>query len=138
MNRFFLESEDKMQIEFVLYFEEAPKTVLAFLETLPFTRTWIHASVSGQEIWIDDAPRLLVPQENASVFVSPGEVVIGPVKPKRNRVAGCMGIYYGEGKGLDAGNVFAKVVDRDYEQLKQLGKDIWHKGAQRLCVFREQ
>jgi len=136
MKKFFLETEGEIQIEFVLYAKEAPKTVLAFLDVLPFTRRWIHASVSGQEIWIDDAPPLIVPQENASVFVSPGEVVIGPVEPKRNRVAGCMGIYYGEGKGLDAGNIFAKVVDRDYEKLKQLGKDIWYKGAQRLRLFQ--
>lgn len=137
MSTFFLRTKDKTLLEFVLYQEEAPITVQAFLDSLPFTRNWIHASVSGQEIWIDDAPCLAVPQENASVFVLPGEVVIGPAEPKRNRVAGCMGIYYGEGKGLDAGNIIAKVVDRDLEKLRKLGKDIWHNGAQRLHLFNE-
>ncbi len=136
MSTFFLETKDKILLEFVLYQEEAPATVQAFLHSLPFTRNWIHASVSGQEIWIDDAPLLAVPQENASVFVSPGEVVIGPAAPLRNRVAGYMGIYYGEGKGLDAGNIMAKVVDRDIEKLRKLGKDIWYKGAQRLQLFQ--
>ena len=137
MSTFFLRTKDKTLLEFVLYQEEAPITVQAFLDSLPFTRNWIHASVSGQEIWIDDAPRLAVPQENASVFVLPGEVVIGPAEPKRNRVAGCMGIYYGEGKGLDAGNIIAKVVDRDFDKLRKLGKDIWYNGAQRLRLFNE-
>ncbi len=137
METFFLETKDKIRLEFVLYQAEAPTTVQAFLDSLPFTRNWIHASVSGQEIWIDDAPSLLVPQENASVFVLPGEVVIGPAEPKRNRVAGCMGIYYGEGRGLDAGNIIAKVVDQDFEKLKRLGKEIWHNGAQRLRLFNE-
>lgn len=137
MSTFFLETKDKILLEFVLYQEEAPETVRAFLYSLPFSRDWIHASVSGQEIWIDDAPRLKIPQENASVFVSPGEVVIGPINPTRNRVAGCMGIYYGEGKGLDAGNVFAKVVDQDFEKLRKLGENIWYNGAQRLRLFNE-
>ncbi|MBX2874561.1 MAG: DUF3830 family protein [Saprospiraceae bacterium] len=137
MNTFFVETKDKMLLEFVLYQEEAPETVQAFLGSLPFTRNWIHASVSGLEIWISDAPRLEIPQENASVFVSPGEVVIGPIIPSRNHVAGCMGIYYGEGKGLDAGNIFAKVVPQDFEKLRKLGKAIWHNGAQRLRFFNE-
>lgn len=53
--------------------------------------------VSGREIWIDDAPLLDIPQENASVFAAPGEMVIGPKSPDRNRIKGCIGLFYGVG-----------------------------------------
>ena len=43
-----------------------------------------------------------------------------------------MGIFYGEGKLLDCGNIFAKVYDDDLALLKVLGDDIWRKGAQEL------
>lgn len=43
-----------------------------------------------------------------------------------------MGIYYGEGKGLDAANIFAIVFDKDIELLQQLGNDIWKHGEQSL------
>lgn len=49
--------------------------------------------VSGREIWIDDAPLLDIPQENASVFAAPGEMVIGPKSPDRNRIKGCIGLF---------------------------------------------
>lgn len=121
-------------LRFRLYAEEAPATVAAFVATLPFTRTLVHARVSGQEVWTDDAPPLDVPQENASVFTEPGEVVIGPIRPTRAKTAGCMGIYYGEGRGLDACNIFARVVDEDLPLLQALGEKIWREGAQ-ICTF---
>lgn len=43
-----------------------------------------------------------------------------------------MGIYYGEGKGLDAANVFAKVFDEDLQLLKTLGEEIWKNGTQEI------
>lgn len=101
---------------------------------LPFTRTFHHARVSGQEIWIDDVPSLDIIQENASVFTEPGEVVFGPAKPARTKTANCFGIYYGEGKGLDACNIFAKVVESDRQKLVDLGNSIWKNGSQVLTV----
>jgi hypothetical protein len=114
------------------YLADAPLTAAAFHNLLPFTRTFYHARVSGHEIWIDDLPSLNVTQENASVFTLPGEVVAGPAHPARNKTANCFGIYYGEGKGLDAANIFAKVLDEDFEKLRQLGQTIWQQGAQEL------
>jgi len=119
-------------IRFKYYLADAPGTVNAFDALLPFTRTFIHARVSGQEIWIDDAPPLDIIQENASVFTEPGEVVFGPLKPARTKTANCMGIYYGEGKGLDCCNIFAKVFDEDLALLKNLGNTIWKQGAQEI------
>ena len=71
-------------------------------------------------------------QENASIFTVPGEVVLGPVQPKRARTSDCIGIYYGEGNGLDCCNIFAKVFDEEMSLLIQLGEEIWKKGVEEL------
>lgn len=118
------------------YNGEAPITSAAFEALLPFNRTFMQARVSGQEIWIDNAPELDIIQENASVFAEPGEVVYGPLKPARTKTSNCMGIYYGEGKGLDCCNIFAKVFDEDMPLLKQLGENIWKNGVQPLLFER--
>jgi hypothetical protein len=129
---FIVKTADDIIIRFDFYLNSAQVTSEAFAATLPFSRTFVHARVSGSEIWTDDAPQLHIIQENASVFVKPGEVVIGPLNPRRAKTSGCMGIYYGEGRGLDACNIFAKVQDDDFNALKKLGEKIWKEGAQRL------
>lgn len=134
MSGFKITTTENIEIKFEFYFETAPLTSKAFSETLPFTRTFHHARVSGQEIWIDDVPPLDIIQENASVFTEPGEVVFGPSKPVRTKTANCFGIYYGEGKGLDACNIFAKVMESDKQKLIELGNSIWKNGSQELTV----
>lgn len=131
---FKITTQDNQEIRFELYIDAAPVTSEAFLGILPFTSTFYHARVSGQEIWIDDGPKLDIIQENASVFVEPGEVVFGPAKPLRSKTANCFGIYYGEGKGLDACNIFASVIEIDKQKLSELGKRIWKNGAQELTL----
>jgi hypothetical protein len=132
MTGFVIKTQEQKTIRFRYYNEEAPITSKAFASLLPFTRTFYHARVSGQEIWIDNTPPLDIIQENASVFTEPGEVVFGPLKPLRAKTSNCMGIYYGEGKGLDCCNIFAKVFDEDAELLRQLGDKIWKQGAQEV------
>lgn len=134
MTGFKITTSDNPEIKFELYLDTAPVTSKAFLSILPFTRTFYHARVSGQEIWIDDVPKLDIIQENASVFTEPGEVVFGPTKPIRAKTANCFGIYYGDGKGLDACNIFAKVVESDKQKLVDLGNKIWRTGSQELTV----
>lgn len=134
MTGFKITTSDNLEIKFELYLDTAPVTSKAFLSILPFTRTFYHARVSGQEIWIDDVPKLDIIQENASVFTEPGEVVFGPTKPIRAKTANCFGIYYGEGKGLDACNIFAKVVESDKQKLVDLGNKIWRTGSQILTL----
>ena len=129
---FSVKAQNGAIIKFSFYEQEAPHTVAAFIKELPFVRTFFHARVSGQEIWIDNAPRLDIIQENASVFAEPGEVVIGPISTKRNKTAGFMGMFYGEGKLLDCGNIFGKVYEDDAKQFKELGEAIWRKGEQEL------
>ena len=76
MKGFKLTTPSNIEVNFEFYIEAAPITCAAFLEILPFTKTFYHARVSGQEIWIDDLPSLNIIQENASVFTEAGEVVV--------------------------------------------------------------
>ena len=132
MAAFCIRTKNNEVIRFELYMDTAPVTSEAFLKTLPFTKTFYHARVSGQEIWMDDAPELDIIQENASVFTEPGEIVLGPLKPVRAKTAKCLGIYYGEGKGLDCCNIFGRVLASDAEKLRSLGDSIWRQGAQEI------
>jgi len=127
-----ISTTDNQKIKFRLYFDHAAVTSAAFLDTLPFSRIFYHAQVSGKEIWIADGPVLDISQENASVFAEPGEIVIGPALPARNKIAGFMGIFYGEGKLIDSANIFGKVLDEDLPLLKSLGERIWRHGAMEL------
>jgi hypothetical protein len=45
-----------------------------------------------------------------------------------------MGIYYGEGRGLDSCNIFARVFEEDRDLLVSLGEAIWRRGEQ-LITF---
>jgi hypothetical protein len=134
MKGFKITTADNQEIKFEFYLDAAPVTSKAFIDILPFKRTFYHARVSGQEIWIDNVPQLDIIQENASVFTQQGEVVFGPTKPVRTKTANCFGIYYGEGKGLDACNIFAKVIDSDRQKLVDLGNHIWKNGSQELTI----
>jgi hypothetical protein len=130
--RFIIHSSKGEKIRFNCYEQDAPNTSIAFIKCLPFTRIFFHARLSGHEIWIDNAPELDIIQENASVFALPGEIVIAPLKPSRNKIAKCMGIFYGEGKLVDGGNIFGMVVDEDFGLLRKLGDSIWRSGAEEL------
>lgn len=134
MKGFCIRTTNGQTIRFGYYTSEAPHSVAAFHNALPLKLTFYHARTSGQEFWIADAFQLDIIQENASVFTEPGEVVLGPTKPARVKTAGAMGIYYGEGKGLDAANIFAKVLDEDLAALKELGEMIWKRGQQELLL----
>jgi hypothetical protein len=129
---FKLSTPSGILIQFHYYIKDAPITCSAFDALVPFKREFKHARVSGQEIWIDDAPMLAIIQENASVFTFPGEVVYGPSKPSRTKTANCLGIYYVEGKGLDTANIFACVVESDKNKLIQIGEQIWKEGMMNL------
>jgi uncharacterized protein DUF3830 len=137
VSSFQIKTSSGQTIRFNYYKDAAPQTCAAFEETLPFSKLFYHARVSGFEIWIDNAPQLNIPQENASVFAQAGEIVIAPMQPSRNKIIGCIGIFYGEGKLVDCGNIFGKVFDEDLPILKTLGDEIWRKGAQEL-VFQKQ
>jgi len=133
MRGFTIKTMEGQVIRFNYYNSEAPVSVNAFDQQLPFTLSFYHARVSGQEFWRAGAFSFDIIQENASIFTEPGEVVLGPTKPARNKAGGGgIGVYYGEGKGLDAANIFAKVFEDDLPLLKALGEKIWLQGEQEL------
>ena len=130
MTGFTIKTADGLTIRFNYYLTDAPLSAKAFNERLPFTLPFYHARVSGQEFWRACAFPFDVIQENASIFTEPGEVVLSPSRNKAG--GGAIGIYYGEGRGLDACNIFAKVQDSDMPLLKTLGEKIWKQGEQEL------
>ena len=133
MKGFTIRTKDNQIMRFNYYLEEAPVSCAAFDAVLPFTLAFYHARTSGQEFWIANAFNFDIIQENASVFTEPGEIVLGPMKPLRAKAGGGgKGVYYGEGKGLDAANIFGKVFPEDIEVLKSLGEKIWKQGEQQL------
>ena len=133
MTGFIIKITDNQIIRFRYYNEDAPISVEAFQKVLPFTLSFYHARTSGQEFWVANAFPFDIIQENASVFTEPGEIVLGPLKPIRAKAGGGgIGIYYGEGKGLDAANIFGKVFEEDLPMLKILGEKIWKDGQQEL------
>jgi len=134
MRGFKVVTKERLEIHFTFYLDEAPVTCSAFQDILPFARLFYHARVSGKEIWINDVAPLDIIQENASVFVEPGEVVFGPAKPTRIKTANCFGIYYGKGRGLDAANIFARVIDADLKKLEEMGDFIWKNGPKQLVI----
>src|SRR4051812_7316984 len=113
MTGFIIKTNGGRAIRFRFYHDTAPISVAAFQKVLPFTLSFYHARTSGQEFWIADAFQFDIIQENASVFTEPGEIVLGTSKPLRVKTTGGLGIYYGEGKGLDAANIFGKVFEED-------------------------
>lgn len=132
MTSFCIYTPAGQSIRFRLYETAATQTSRAFVKRLPFEQTFLHARISGQEIWTDQAPALDIPQENASIFAEPGEVIIGPLSPERNKISQCMGIFYGPGQLLDCGNIFGKVWPEDMDVLQALGDAIWREGGQLL------
>jgi hypothetical protein len=129
MDGFRILTPDNQVIRFRYYLPQAAATCRSFEASLPFQQVLFHARVSGLEIWTEDGPKLNLPQENSSIFAAPGEIVLGPILPERNRIRGCLGIFYGEGKLLDCGNIFGKVVEDDFEKLRKVGDTIWRKGG---------
>lgn len=132
MTKVALYSTRNETIVFDLYDDMAPNSVSEFVASLPFEVELIHASVSGQEIWTDSTPAWHIPQENASVFTHPGELVIGPTAHPRSRTAGCLGVYYGEGKGLDAANIIGMVAENNRPALLEIGKRVWKNGSEKF------
>ena len=135
MKGFIIITANNYAIRFEYYMQDAPLTCLAFSNLLPFTKTFIHSKYSGNEFWNNHAEPIDIIQENASIYVKPGEVVYGPMNPQRVITANAMGVYYGDGKGQDSCNIFARVYKDDMHLLEILGNSIWKNGNQNL-IFK--
>src|SRR4051794_37056249 len=83
MKGFTVTTKNKDVIQFAYYSEAAPVTVAAFDEQLPFTRTFFHARVSGQECWIDNAPPA-GKKKAVSSYISPIPMVLHCILSNQN------------------------------------------------------
>ena len=138
MKGFEIRTSTNKVIRFEYYLQDAPFTLKAFADILPFTKTFFHARLSGQEIWINNVSPLDIIQENSSVFTEPSEIVIGPSKPNIVKASNCLGIYYCEGRGVDACNILAKVIDEDVKKFFELGDSIWRNGSKELTYLNSE
>ncbi len=114
-------------IKFTLYRKEAPDTCKNFLKNLPLKRKFVHAKISGEEIWTF-GPKIKVKQENASARLKPGE--IGYASPlNRSDISKAIAIVYGRAILWDCVNVFARADGSNLRNLKRLAKIIEKKSA---------
>ncbi|MBE4908529.1 DUF3830 family protein [Bacillus luteolus] len=131
--------------------EKAPATTEAFLKLLknPIPSTGKHAMYTGKEISIQlpvkscEGTELHDPaKENLTCFPQPGDILFtfmpayawgGVPTPIYD-----FGLFYGRDArtffpaGWLPGNLFARVLDEDMEELEEIGKLIHTKGQQRL------
>jgi hypothetical protein len=124
--------------EFVARFEdEAPETVAAFRNTLPYDERIIHVRWSGEGCWIPmgEADYGIGP-ENATRYPSPGEIIFFPGGVSETEILIAYGyVAFASKAGALAGNHFATIVEGN-ENLRPLGvKCLWD-GAQPIS-FRE-
>ena len=95
MKRIELEFEETEAIATgVLFEKEAPKTCEAFWNALPLENTMVHSSWSGESIIAHPCGVKMSPdspQENRTIFVGPGEIIM------ETRVEELM-IFYGRGQ----------------------------------------
>jgi hypothetical protein len=85
---------------------------------------FIHAKISGQEIYAPKGPRLKITQENASVRLKPGEIGYAPSMPRKSGIENNIALVYGKAVLWDSVNVFGKIFPRDRDNLKKLAKKI--------------
>lgn len=133
MNRFSLQTGNT-KIRFTVYKKAAPFTCRAFMERLPFTVKTVHARFAGEEIW-GKGPKFNIPQENATIYLKPGELGYAPLL-ERSEIGQAISLVYGKAKLYDCVNIFAKVEPSDLPKLKKLGETVWLKGKRTIKFLK--
>lgn len=136
MSYIILESGLVPRIKFKINKKEAPKTYKAFVKRLPLKRKFVHAKISGEEIWTY-GPKIKVIQENASVRLRPGELGYAPFV-KRSDISNAIAIVYGRAVLWDSVNVFARASGSNLKNLKKLAKLIDKKKSAVLKLMVEK
>jgi Protein of unknown function (DUF3830) len=124
--------------EFVARLEaDAPKTVAAFRNTLPYDSKIIHVRWSGEGCWIPMGELDLgVGAENATRYPSPGEIIFFPGGISETELLIAYGyVAFASKAGALAGNHFATIVEGN-DNLRPLGVKCLWEGAQ-VISFRE-
>ena len=117
----------------VLREDVAPKTVAALVDVLPVTARAAHCICSGECIWFT-SDRLPVPEpENATAYMSQGDIVLGPrhefviAYGRRCAMRGFSGYY--------PANAFAMVRDLDaMDRFAEVSRKTLTEGAQTITV----
>jgi hypothetical protein len=110
---------------------EAPLTVAAFTELLPYSQKLIHVRWSGEGCWVPLGDfQLGVGFENHTAHPAPGDILFYPGGYSETEIilayGGCS---FASKMGPLAGNHFLTIVE-GREQLPALGKKVLWEGAQ--------
>ncbi len=116
---------------------DAPRTVEAFLELLPYRQQLIHVRWSGEGCWVplgDYEPGFGF--ENATSHPAPGDVLFYPGGYSETEIILAYGpCCFSSKLGQLAGNHFLTIVE-GREQLRELGLRCLWKGAQDVLFER--
>ncbi len=120
---------------FMARFEEAdaPRTVAAFRDLLPYSGRLIQARWSGESGWIPLGDfQLGAGIENATSYPSPGEILFYPGGFSETEILFPYGrTCFASTMGQLAGNHFLTIVEGK-EQLQEVGRRIVWEGAQHI------
>jgi len=112
---------------------DAPRTVAAFLQLLPYRQKLIHVRWSGEACWIPLGEfKLGVDFENHTSHPSVGDVLFYPGGYSETELLIAYGsCCFASKMGQLAGNHFLTVVE-GREQLRELGTTVLWQGAQEV------
>jgi hypothetical protein len=112
---------------------DAPQTVAAFLQLLPYRQKLIHVRWSGEACWIPLGEfKLGVDFENHTSHPSVGDVLFYPGGYSETELLIAYGsCCFASKMGQLAGNHFLTVVE-GREQLRELGTTVLWQGAQEV------
>jgi hypothetical protein len=110
---------------------DAPETVSAFVNMLPYRNKLIHVKWSGEAVWVPLGDfQLGVGFENHTCHPSVGDILFYPGNLSETEIilayGGCS---FASKMGPLAGNHFLTIVE-GREQLKELGRRVLWDGAQ--------
>ncbi len=114
-----------------LHIKKAPETCRLLTEKMPITGKAIQARWSGEAAWLQmDTYRVEAPQENATSYPGPGQLLYYPGGVSEKEILIPYGSAIFASKfGLLPGNHFATIVE-GVELLEKMGETVLWKGAQ--------
>ena len=118
--------------KFLAKFEaDAPKTVQAFRDLLPYEQKLIHVRWSGEGMWIPlGDTNLGLPFENHTAHPSAGQILLYPGGFSETEILFCYGgVAFASKMGALAANHFLTII-AGAENLRPLGELVLWEGAQ--------
>ena len=114
-----------------LHTDKAPETCRLLMEKMPITGKTIQARWSGEAAWLQMDPyRIEAPQENATSYPGPGQLLYYPGGVSEKEILIPYGSAIFASKfGLLPGNHFATIIE-GVELLEAMGETVLWKGAQ--------